>query len=134
MDLLMLNVLLPLISTVIDRVVPDKNGANKAKQAIEAELIANATQLNLAQAETNKIEAAHRSVWVAGWRPALGWVSALSFAWIFLLAPITQWVLLLMGNTVVLPVLQSDVLLELTFALLGLAGLRTYEKQKGLSK
>ena len=130
----MLNVLLPLISTVIDRVVPDKNGANKAKQAIEAELIANATQLNLAQAETNKIEAAHRSVWVAGWRPALGWVSALSFAWIFLLAPITQWVLLLMGNTVVLPVLQSDVLLELTFALLGLAGLRTYEKQKGLSK
>lgn len=130
----MINVLLPLISTVIDRVVPDKNGANKAKQAIEAELIANATQLNLAQAETNKIEAAHRSVWVAGWRPALGWVSALSFAWIFLLAPITQWVLLLTGNTVVLPVLQSDVLLELTFALLGLAGLRTYEKQKGLSK
>jgi len=130
----MLNVLLPLISTVIDRVVPDKNGAEKAKQAIEAELIANATQLNLAQAETNKIEAAHRSVWVAGWRPALGWVSALSFAWIFLLAPITQWVLLLMGNTVVLPVLQSDILLELTFALLGLAGLRTYEKQKGLSK
>ncbi|QRV71441.1 putative holin family protein [Methylophilales phage MEP301] len=130
----MINVLLPLISTVIDRVVPDKNGANKAKQAIEAELIANATQLNLAQAETNKIEAAHRSVWVAGWRPALGWVSALSFAWIFLLAPITQWILLLTGNTVVLPVLQSDVLLELTFALLGLAGLRTYEKQKGLSK
>ncbi len=130
----MINVLLPLISTVIDRVVPDKNGANKAKQAIEAELIANATQLNLAQAETNKIEAAHRSIWVAGWRPALGWVSALSFAWIFLLAPITQWVLLLTGNTVVLPVLQSDVLLELTFALLGLAGLRTYEKQKGLSK
>ena len=130
----MINVLLPLISTVIDRVVPDKNGANKAKQAIEAELIANATQLNLAQAETNKIEAAHRSIWVAGWRPALGWVSALSFAWIFLLAPITQWVLLLTGNTVVLPVLQSNILLELTFALLGLAGLRTYEKQKGLSK
>ena len=130
----MINVLLPLISTVIDRVVPDKNGANKAKQAIEAELIANATQLNLAQAETNKIEAAHRSVWVAGWRPALGWVSALSFAWIFLLAPITQWVLLLTGNTVVLPVLQSDVLLELTFALLGLAGLRTYEKTKGITK
>ena len=66
----MINVLLPLISTVIDRVVPDKNGANKAKQAIEAELIANATQLNLAQAETNKIEAAHRSIWVAGWRLA----------------------------------------------------------------
>jgi hypothetical protein len=68
-DLLMLNVLLPLISTVIDRVVPDKNGANKAKQEIEAELIKNATQLNLAQAETNKIEAQHRTVFVAGWRP-----------------------------------------------------------------
>jgi hypothetical protein len=67
----MLNVLLPLISTVVDRVIPDKNGADKAKQAIEAELIKNATQLNLAQAETNKIEASHRSVFVAGWRPCL---------------------------------------------------------------
>jgi hypothetical protein len=130
----MLNVLLPLISTVIDRVVPDKNGANKAKQEIEAELIKNATQLNLAQAETNKIEASHRSVWVAGWRPCLGWVAALGFAWMFLLQPIAQWIVILTGNDIPLPDFQADALIELTFAMLGLAGLRTYEKQKGLTK
>jgi hypothetical protein len=61
-----INLLLPLISTVIDRVVPDKNGALKAKSAIEKALIDNATILNIAQAETNKIEASHRSIWVAG--------------------------------------------------------------------
>lgn len=130
----MLNVLLPLISTVVDRVIPDKNGADKAKQAIEAELIKNATQLNLAQAETNKIEASHRSIFVAGWRPCLGWVAALGFAWMFVIAPLLQWVLLVSGNDLPLPQFQTDVLLELTFAMLGLAGLRTYEKTKGISK
>jgi hypothetical protein len=129
----MLNLLLPLISTVLDRVIPDKNGAEKAKQEIEAALIKNVTELNLAQAETNKIEAAHRSVWVAGWRPCLGWVAALGFAWVFLLQPIAQWLVLLTGNDIPLPDFQTDALLELTFAMLGLAGLRTYEKQKGLT-
>ena len=130
----MLQAILPLIGTVLDRVIPDKNGAQKAKQEIEAELIKNATQLNLAQAETNKIEAAHRSIWVAGWRPCLGWVAALGFAWVFLLQPIAQWIILLTGHAVPLPDFQTDALIELTFAMLGLAGLRTYEKQKGLTK
>jgi hypothetical protein len=130
----MLQAILPLIGTVLDRVIPDKNGAQKAKQEIEAELIKNATQLNLAQAETNKVEAAHRSVWVAGWRPCLGWVAALGFAWVFLLQPIAQWLTALTGNPIPLPDFQTEALLELTFAMLGLAGLRTYEKQKGLTK
>jgi len=130
----MLQAILPLIGTVLDRVIPDKNGAQKAKQEIEAELIKNATQLNLAQAETNKIEASHRSVWVAGWRPCLGWVAALGFAWVFLLQPIAQWLTALTGNPIPLPDFQTEALLELTFAMLGLAGLRTYEKQKGLTK
>ena len=65
----MIQTILPLIGTVIDIIIPDKNGSTKAKQEIEKTLINNAAQLNLAQAETNKIEASHRSVWVAGWRP-----------------------------------------------------------------
>jgi hypothetical protein len=129
-----INLLLPLISTVIDRVVPDKNGALKAKSAIEKALIDNATILNIAQAETNKIEASHRSIWVAGWRPALGWVAALGFAWMFVLAPLAQWIMIMSGNVIPLPEFQSDILIELTMAMLGLAGLRTYEKQKGLTK
>ena len=130
----MIAAVLPIIGSVLDRIIPDKNGAEKAKQEIETALIKNATELNIAQAETNKIEAAHRSIWVAGWRPCLGWVAALGFAWVFLLQPIAQWIILLTGNPIPLPDFQTDALLELTFAMLGLAGLRTYEKQKGLSK
>ena len=130
----MINAILPLVSTVLDRVIPDNNAKEKAKQEIEKTLIANATQISLAQAETNKIEAAHRSVWVAGWRPCLGWISALSFLFMFILQPLAQWVCALLGITVTLPDFKTDVLIELTFAMLGLAGLRTYEKQKGLTK
>ena len=126
----MLQAILPLIGTVLDRVIPDKNGAQKAKQEIEAELIKNATQLNLAQAETNKVEAAHRSVWVAGWRPCLGWVAALGFAWVFLLQPIAQWLTALTGNPIPLPDFQTEALLELTFAMLGLAGLKLMKNKK----
>jgi hypothetical protein len=129
----MINLLLPLISTVIDRVIPDKNGALKAKVAIEKALVDNATAINLAQTEINKVEAAHRSIFVAGWRPALGWVAAIGFAWIFVLAPLAQWTMAITGTYIPLPDFQTDVLLELTFAMLGLAGLRTYEKQKGIT-
>ena len=130
----MIQTILPLIGTVIDRIIPDKNGATNAKQEIEKTLIHNAAQLNLAQAETNKIEASHRSVWVAGWRPCLGWVAAFGFAWLFVLSPLLQWILAITGTDIPMPQFQTDVLLELTLAMLGLSGLRTFEKLKGLTK
>ena len=130
----MINAILPLIGTVLDKVIPDNNAKQKAKQEIEKALIDNAAQINLTQAETNKIEAAHRSIWVSGWRPFLGWCSGLGFAWVFVLSPLAQWVCALLGINIELPNLQTDVLMELTLAMLGLASLRTWEKSKGLTK
>ena len=130
----MINAIIPLVSTVLDRLIPDNNAKEKVKQEIEKTLIANATQISLAQAETNKIEASHRSVFVSGWRPFLGWCSGFGFAWVFVVSPVAQWVLALQGINLVLPQLQTDVLMELTLAMLGLAGLRTWEKSKGLTK
>ena len=131
----MLNILLPLISTVIDRVVPDKNGAEKAKQAIEAELIANATQLNLAQAETNKIEATHRTVWVAGWRPFIGWVCGVAMAWHFVGVPLIMFLAAWSGTVIPeLPVFDMSSLMTVLMGLLGLGSMRTFEKMKGLTK
>jgi len=131
----MLNILLPLISTVIDRVIPDKNGAEKAKQAIEAELIANATQLNLAQAETNKIEAAHRTLWVAGWRPFIGWVCGVAMAWHFVGVPLITFFAAWAGATIPpLPVFDMGSLMTVLMGLLGLGSMRTFEKMKGLTK
>jgi hypothetical protein len=130
----MINAILPLIGTVLDKVIPDNNAKQKAKQEIEKALIDNAAKINLTQAETNKIEAAHRSIFVSGWRPFLGWCSGFGFAWVFVVSPVAQWVLALQGINLVLPQLQTDVLMELTLAMLGLAGLRTWEKSKGLTK
>ena len=122
------------VSSVLDKIIPDNNAKEKAKAEIEKALIDNAAQINLTQAETNKIEASHRSIWVSGWRPFLGWVSGFGFAWVFVLSPLAQWVCALLGITITLPQLQTDVLMELTLAMLGLASLRTWEKSKGLTK
>jgi hypothetical protein len=127
--------LLPMVSEVLDRVIPDKAAADKAKLEMESKLLEAATAQNLAQANTNIEEAKHRSVWVAGWRPAIGWVCAAGLAWNFLGYQLAAWVLAVAGrHDVVLPPLAGDNLLELTFAMLGMAGLRTYEKFKGVSK
>ena len=81
------------------------------------------------QAEINKIEAQHRSVFVAGWRPFIGWVCGFGLAFVFLLNPIIQWLTNETG-----PALPMDAMTELVIALLGLGGLRTLEKFGGRAK
>ncbi len=130
----MLQAILPLIGTVLDRVIPDKNGAEKAKQEIERTLVENANQLNLAQLAVNKAEAEHRSVFVAGWRPMIGWSCAIGIFWLFVGHPIVVYLDAMDGVVSPIPTIDHDILLELTFAMLGMAGLRTFEKLKGVSK
>lgn len=80
-------------------------------------------------------EAAHRSIFVAGWRPALGWICALSIGWTYVLHDFAFWLTGFFPNVPPLPAPQTqDIILELVFALLGLAGLRSWEKSKGASK
>ncbi len=81
------------------------------------------------QAEINKIEAQHRSIFVAGWRPFIGWVCGSGLAFVFLLNPIIQWLTNEAG-----PALPMDAMTELVIALLGLGGLRTLEKFGGRTK
>ena len=81
------------------------------------------------QAAINQIEAAHRSVFVAGWRPAIGWICALALFNIYLLNPWVQWIT---GETG--PALPLDVVEELVYAILGLGGMRMAEKVKGRAK
>ena len=84
----------------------------------------------LAQAEINKVQAQHRSTFVAGARPFILWVCGFGFLFSFVINPIIQWILPEVGS----PVLPLEVMLELTLAMLGLAGLRTIEKLQGKSK
>ena len=72
--------LLPILGTVVDKVVPDKVQKSVAMQEIEKALVDNANNINLETIKTNQIEAGHKSVWVAGWRPAIGWSCSLGIA------------------------------------------------------
>lgn len=127
--------LLPVLSGVIDKVIPDKVQQSVAKLELEKALVDNANAINLETIKTNQAEAKHRSVWVAGWRPAIGWSCSLGIAWLFIGHPVATWIAMLMGyNSMVMPTIPTDILLELTFAMLGMAGLRTFEKLKGVTK
>lgn len=86
------------------------------------------------QGEINKIEAAHRSVFVAGWRPFIGWVCGIGFAWAFVFQPLVGWVVVFQGLDITPPVIATDDMMELVIALLGLGALRTYEKSLGKAK
>lgn len=88
-----------------------------------------AQQPDMAQIELNKIEAGHRSVFVAGWRPFLGWIGGFGLANMFLINPWIQWITGVAG-----PNLPQDIIMELVFALLGLGTLRTIEKIQGKAK
>tara|TARA_R110002124_G_scaffold65528_1_gene179146 strand:+ start:287 stop:691 length:405 start_codon:yes stop_codon:yes gene_type:complete len=89
-----------------------------------------AMQPSMMQAEIMKVQANHRSSFVAGARPFLMWVCGLGFLFAFVINPILQWIAPQLGA----PELPLDAMLELTLAMLGLAGLRTVEKLKGKSQ
>lgn len=133
----MLNLFLPIISKVVDSVVsaiPNKRAKAAAKAKIEGELVAAANAALQAQMEINKIEAAHKSIFVAGWRPFIGWVCGLGIFWAFIGQPLAAWLATAFGAEVMPPPINSDRLYELVLAMLGIGGLRTFEKLKGVSR
>lgn len=127
--------LLPILANVVDKTIPDKAQKSVAMLELEKALVDNADKINLETIKTNQIEAGHKSVWVAGWRPAIGWSCSLGIAWLFIGHPVATWVAQILGYTgMVMPTIDTEVLLELTLAMLGMAGLRTFEKIKGVTK
>lgn len=87
-------------------------------------------QLQNGQIEVNKVEAANSNPFVSGWRPFIGWVCGASMAWTYIGVPILGWVIALWQPDVKLPSINTDYLMELIFAMLGLGTLRTVEKIK----
>jgi hypothetical protein len=87
-----------------------------------------------AQAHINQIEAGHRSIFVAGWRPFIGWVCGVGLFWAFMGHPLFEWVVAIKGLGIPAPNLETENMMELVLAMLGLGGLRTVEKIKGRTK
>lgn len=133
-----LALLIPAITTIIDKVVPNPQEAADAKlRALEmvqqgelAQLDAD-TRLALGQIEVNKVEAG-TDMFRGGWRPAVGWVCVSGLVYQFLLQPLLPWFVTLTGAEVApLPPIDGDALLVLLTGILGLGGLRTVERVKG---
>lgn len=119
---------LDLVTTVVSRIWPDASDSDKAKAA-------QALAALQGQLDTNKAEAASNSVFVAGWRPAIGWVCAIALFYTFIGYPLLLWVSATFAPQIKPPVLSNDgMLFELMFGMLGLGGLRTFEKVKGVAR
>ena len=119
----MLEMLIGPIYKLLDKVVPDLD--ERAKMANEIATMASdqAHQNALAQLKVNEAEATHRSMFVAGWRPAMGWVSVSGFAMNYLVFPFTD-----------IAPLDLSMMVPILMGMLGLGGLRTAEKKLGLTK
>ena len=122
----MLDKLIEPVSHIVDKLVPDKDLKIKLSHEIEKEIIS----LNRAQLEVNKVEAKHNNIFVAGWRPFIGWICGLSIAYHFILEPVIQYILIINNINFDTPEFDFSQLSTIVMAMLGMSTLRTYEKTK----
>lgn len=131
----LLNNLIGPVTGLLDKFVEDKD--QKAALAHELATMADkhAQALALAQVEVNKAEAASGSFFKGGWRPFVGWVCGVAFAYHFIIQPLVIFILTTIGMDIPdLPEFDMGTLLPVLGGMLGIGGLRTYEKHKGLTK
>lgn len=129
------------ILKIIDKVVPDPQ-AKAAAQLELARLAASGelahldaeVKLALSQTDTNKAEAANPNVFVSGWRPFVGWVCGTGMALAFVVGPLFTWISSLLGHPTPFPSLDTGTLMTCLMGMLGLGGMRTYEKLNGVAR
>ena len=126
----MIDKLIEPVSQILDKFIADKDLKLKLQHELNQEL----HKANMAQIEVNKVEAQHRTVFVAGWRPFTGWICASALAYHFILEPVLIFILALQNIQLTLPTFDMGSLLTVLMGMLGLGGLRTYEKAKGITK
>tara|TARA_R100001015_G_C4633906_1_gene199501 strand:+ start:3228 stop:3635 length:408 start_codon:yes stop_codon:yes gene_type:complete len=127
--------ILPAVTDVIGRFLPeDKNARAKAERDLKKQLTKHLAKIDIAQLEINKAEASHKSIFVAGWRPFIGWTCGVALAYSYVLQPILVFVLAQSGYLVDLPKVELGEMMPVLMGMLGLGGLRTFEKFKGVSK
>lgn len=134
----MLAALIPVLGSLLDKFIPDPQVAASAKlqmleMAQKGELAQLDADLRLAtgQQEVNKVEAASASLFVAGWRPFIGWVCGAAFAFKFIGGPLAVVLMAMAGHPITLPEFDFTEMSTVLLGMLGLGGLRTIEKVRG---
>ena len=128
-----ISALLNIGNTLINKLFPDPAQAAQAQLALlkmqqDGELAAISGQM-----EINKIEAGSSSVFVAGWRPFAGWVCGIGLAYVSIIEPVARLVATLVGYTGDFPVIDTTLTMQVLLGMLGMGGLRTLDKIKGVA-
>jgi hypothetical protein len=131
----MIQALIGPVTGLLDKFIEDKEQKNKLAHELATMADQHAQQALLAQLEINKAEAASGSVFKGGWRPAVGWVCAIAFAYHFILKDLIIFGASFAGLELPeMPEFDMGTLLTVLGGMLGIGGLRTYEKKSGLTK
>ena len=118
----------------ISKVVDDLHTSDEER--LDKKILMQRIQQKLAekQLDVNAKEAGHRSIFVSGWRPFIGWCGGFALAFEFILSPGIEWYSKFAGLNLTAPEIQTGPLLAIVTSMLGVAGLRSFEKSKGLTK
>lgn len=128
--------LIPMASTLLGKVIDLFEGDDKRQAELAIKELGNAHVQLMGQQATNTVEAGHRSVFVAGWRPFIGWTGGIAIAYEVLMLTALKIYVVMSGSEIDITLLPTikPVLWELVFSMLGIGGLRSFEKYKGVSK
>ena len=118
----------------VGNVIDDMHFSGEEKEKLKLQMKEIDARLKEKQLDINKAEASHRSIFVSGWRPFLGWVSGLSIGYVYLFQPILDMILQMFQVQVDWFQLDLGQLMPLVLGMLGLGGLRTFEKARNLTK
>ena len=130
----MIDKLIGPVTGLLDKFIEDKD--QKARLAHDLATMADqhAQELAKAQLEVNKVEAAHKSLFVSGWRPAVGWVCVLGMFGNFITIPFSNFVLALFELDIVIPLVPLETMMPVLMGMLGLGAMRTYEKKNSVHR
>ena len=122
------------VSDVLKKVIPDADTRLKLSHEVAIMAEKYAHEEAKAQIEVNKQEAAHQNLFVAGWRPAVGWTCCLGMAGNFIVIPISNFVLALSESDISIPLVDLATMMPVLMGMLGLGSMRSYEKSRGVQR
>ena len=115
------------VTGLLDKFIEDKDQKNALAHEISTMAERHALEIAKGQLEVNKVEAAHKSLFVSGWRPAVGWCCCLALLYNTILSP-------MLGIWFTVPEVDSSLLTPILMGMLGMGAMRSFEKSKGVQR
>jgi len=122
------------ITGLLDKFIPDKDQRARLAHDVATMAQKHAHEISKAQLEVNKVEAAHKSLFVSGWRPFIGWTCGLGMFGNFITIPFSNFILALLEYDIVIPLVPLETMMPVLMGMLGLGAMRTYEKKNSVHR